>query len=150
MTREGLDDNDRAILRELLQDAHYSLKQLSENTGLLAPSLSRRISRLRDIGVIQKFTLDLDYVRAGFGVTALILVRLKSIKEFEAHIKRMPNVVEAYALLGTQDYCLKVICETNFALMEITQDIMSIECVLDTQTSIVTLETKNEHAQLFR
>jgi Lrp/AsnC family leucine-responsive transcriptional regulator len=149
MAREGLDDNDRAIIRELLRDSGRSLKALSERTGLLMASLSKRIARLRNIGVIERFTLNIDHVRAGLPVMAFLLIQIRVVREFDEYVKKTPSVVEAYKLFGRYDYCLKIICESTDVLMEITQDILSIEGVERGETIIVAKPIKNEHSELF-
>lgn len=55
-----LDDTDRELLGLLLEDARRSYRDLSEEVGLSPPAVSDRIDRLRELGVIERFTIDLD------------------------------------------------------------------------------------------
>lgn len=55
-----LDDTDRELLGLLLEDARRSYRNLSEEVGLSPPAVSDRIDRLRELGVIERFTVDLD------------------------------------------------------------------------------------------
>lgn len=55
-----LDDTDRELLGLLLEDARRSYRDLSEAVGLSPPAVSDRIDRLRELGVIERFTVDLD------------------------------------------------------------------------------------------
>ncbi|MFB6130218.1 MAG: AsnC family transcriptional regulator [Salinigranum sp.] len=65
-----LDDTDRHILRLLLEDARRPYSEIAEHVDLSAPAVSDRIDRLREVGVIRSFTLDLDrsVLRGGIGV----------------------------------------------------------------------------------
>lgn len=55
-----LDDTDRELLRLLLDDARQSYRALADEVGLSPPAVSDRIDRLRDVGVIDRFTVDVD------------------------------------------------------------------------------------------
>lgn len=55
-----LDDTDRELLRRLLEDGRQSYSALAEAVGLSAPAVSDRIDRLQELGVIERFTVDLD------------------------------------------------------------------------------------------
>ncbi|KTG10287.1 ArsR family transcriptional regulator [Haloprofundus marisrubri] len=55
-----LDDTDRQILRLLLEDARRPYSDIADNVGLSAPAVSDRVERLREIGVIRRFTLDVN------------------------------------------------------------------------------------------
>lgn len=55
-----LDDTDRELLGLLLEDARRSYRDLSEAVGLSPPAVSDRIDRLRELGVIERFTVDID------------------------------------------------------------------------------------------
>lgn len=55
-----LDETDAEILQLLVEDARRSYKEIGEAVGLSAPSVSNRVERLEDLGVIRGFTLDVD------------------------------------------------------------------------------------------
>lgn len=55
-----LDATDAEILQLLMEDARRSYKEIGEEVGLSAPSVSNRVDRLEELGVIRGFTLDLD------------------------------------------------------------------------------------------
>lgn len=55
-----LDETDRELLRALLEDGRKSYAALAESVGLSPPAVSDRIDRLRELGVIERFTVDID------------------------------------------------------------------------------------------
>lgn len=67
-----LDETDREILRLLLADARRPYSDIAERVDLSAPAVSDRVDRLRDIGVIEGFTLDLDRAMLSTGTEVLI------------------------------------------------------------------------------
>jgi DNA-binding Lrp family transcriptional regulator len=58
-----LDDTDRELLRLLLADGRRSYRDLAAAVDLSPPAFSDRIDRLREVGVIERFTVDLDRSR---------------------------------------------------------------------------------------
>jgi DNA-binding Lrp family transcriptional regulator len=67
-----IDDIDRELLRLLLEDARRPYSELADAVGLSPPAVSDRIDRLRELGVIQRFTLDLDRSRLREGVRLVV------------------------------------------------------------------------------
>jgi DNA-binding Lrp family transcriptional regulator len=70
-----LDDTDREILRLLLEDARRPYADIAEHVDLSPPAVSDRVERLRELGVVRRFTLDLDRSRLQEGVEVLVDLR---------------------------------------------------------------------------
>jgi Lrp/AsnC family leucine-responsive transcriptional regulator len=68
----GLDDTDREIIRLLLEDARRPFSDIAERVDLSAPAVSDRVDRLQELGIIQRFTVDLDRTRLREGLTVLV------------------------------------------------------------------------------
>jgi DNA-binding Lrp family transcriptional regulator len=56
----GLDDTDREILRVLTADGRRSYSDIAEQVDLSPPAVSDRVDRLQELGVIRRFTVDID------------------------------------------------------------------------------------------
>ena len=59
-----MDAIDRQIVEALVADARISLKNLSTRVKLSSPSVSERLRRLEERGVIRAFTVELSTARA--------------------------------------------------------------------------------------
>lgn len=70
----GLDDTDREILRLLLEDGRRSYSEIAETVGLSAPAVSDRIDRLRETGLIRRFTVDIDRGMLREGMPVLVTI----------------------------------------------------------------------------
>ena len=108
-----IDDIDRRILELLQDDASLSSAQVAERVGLSASPCWRRIQRLEKAGVIRKRVALLDPAALGLGIVVFASVRLtahgrQALPEFEAAVKRYPEVMECYTVSGGQDYLLRV------------------------------------------
>jgi len=71
----GLDDTDREILALLLEDARRPYSDIAEEVGLSAPAVSDRVERLQEIGLVRRFTVDVDRSLLAGGVPLLVTVR---------------------------------------------------------------------------
>jgi DNA-binding Lrp family transcriptional regulator len=72
-----LDDTDRAILTTLARDGRISMNELASQVGVSRATAYSRVERLRREQVITGFSATVDPARAGFGVTALILLNVR-------------------------------------------------------------------------
>ncbi|USZ69709.1 winged helix-turn-helix transcriptional regulator (plasmid) [Halorussus salilacus] len=70
-----LDETDFEILQLLVADARRPYNEIADAVGLSPPTVSDRIDRLQDLGVIRRFTLDLDRSLLSEGVAVLVDVR---------------------------------------------------------------------------
>lgn len=68
----GLDDTDRTLLELLAEDARRSYSDLAERVGLSGPAVSDRIDRLRELGIVRRFTVDVDRSLLGDGTPILV------------------------------------------------------------------------------
>jgi len=55
-----IDETDEEILTLLLEDSRRPYSEIAEEVGLSAPAVSDRVERLREIGLIESFTVELD------------------------------------------------------------------------------------------
>ena len=73
----GLDELDKAILRELQVDARRTNRAIAAAVGVSASTALERTRSLRDRGVIRGAVLDLNLAAVGRGVQALIAIRIR-------------------------------------------------------------------------
>lgn len=69
-----LDDTDLEILRMLAEDGRRSYSDIGEAVGLTPPAVSDRVSRLKETGVIRRFTIDVDRSTLRAGTPVLLRV----------------------------------------------------------------------------
>lgn len=108
-----LDKIDIAILDTLQKDGRISNAALAEAAGLSQSACSRRLDILEKNGVIRGYHARLSNAALGHGVTVIVHMSLsgqseKILAEFEASVKRCPNVLVCYLMSGEYDYLLRV------------------------------------------
>ncbi|WP_055108775.1 Lrp/AsnC family transcriptional regulator [Paenibacillus ihumii] len=112
----SLDENDKAILRELQEDASISNLNLSKKIGLSPSACLARTKNLVETGIIKKFATIVDEKKLGMEVTAFVLVNLtplnrETIHSFLEVINKLSQVQECYTLTGSHDYLLKIVAK---------------------------------------
>jgi Lrp/AsnC family leucine-responsive transcriptional regulator len=117
-TLETLDKLDAEILRRLQQNGRETYDVLGERVGLSASAVLRRVKRLEDGGIIDRYVALVKPEAVGLGLTAYLNVRLEKHTEshkrnpmdvFRASVQSWPEVVECAALTGDMDYLLRVV-----------------------------------------
>ncbi|WP_138935650.1 Lrp/AsnC family transcriptional regulator [Roseovarius arcticus] len=143
-----LDETDRRILRELVQDATQSASALGRKLGLSQPATWRRVRRLHDTGVIKGQRLDLDRELLGFGVSVFLGVKLAtkgrvSLDDFERAVSAIPEVQSVEHILGVYDYRLRVVARdiSDFERV-LRRRIMTLPGVGDVEANVVLSEER--------
>ncbi|AFK19526.1 AsnC family transcriptional regulator [Haloferax mediterranei ATCC 33500] len=73
----NLDETDLRILELLAEDARRPFSDISAEVDLSAPAVSDRIDRLREEGVIRRFTVDLDQSTLSGGTPVLVRLAVR-------------------------------------------------------------------------
>lgn len=109
----ALDKLDISILAALQGDGRLSNAALAERVGLSQSACSRRLDILEKSGVIHGYHARLSSDALGYRTTAIVHISLsgqfeKSLAEFEAAIRRCPNVLSCHLMSGEYDYILRI------------------------------------------
>ncbi|MGG6269430.1 Lrp/AsnC family transcriptional regulator [Leptolyngbya sp. AN03gr2] len=70
-----LDDIDVQLLQALKANARASIADLARSLNMSAPSVSERLRRLEELGVIQAFTIEVDPKLLGYSLAFYIRIR---------------------------------------------------------------------------
>jgi DNA-binding Lrp family transcriptional regulator len=113
---EKLDQIDLAILRTLQENGRISNADLADRVGLSASSCSRRLDVLEKSGVISGYHARVSHKALDYKMIVIVHISLsgqfaKTLAEFEAAVKRVPNVLVCYLMSGEYDYILRVACK---------------------------------------
>ena len=117
-TIHPIDKLDRAILRRLQANGRETYDVIGEQVGLSPSAVLRRVKRLEDAGVIDRYVALVQPETVGLGLTAYLNVRLEKYSEtskrnpmdvFRASVQTWPEVVECVSLTGEMDYLMRVV-----------------------------------------
>lgn len=132
----GIDATDTAILRALSADARVTMADLARAVGLSAPSVTERVRRLEEAGVVRGYAARIDPAALGLPLAAYIRVRPMP--------GQLRKVVELLDGLEAVVECDRVTGEDCFVAKAHLHSVEELEAVIDklipyamTNTSIV-------------
>jgi Lrp/AsnC family leucine-responsive transcriptional regulator len=113
---DKLDHIDLSILRTLQENGRISNADLAVRVGLSASSCSRRLDILEKSGVISGYHARVSHKTLDYKMIVIVHISLsgqfaKTLAEFEAAVKRVPNVLVCYLMSGEYDYILRIACK---------------------------------------
>ncbi len=135
-----LDDLDITILKKLQENGRTKRSELAEAIGLSIPSLSDRLKKLEESKVIEGYYAKVNRYSFGFDIMAFVSVIMDSSKNYEKfseHIKKTPEILECYSILGEGSHILKVVVKGTKDLEALLSKIQSWPGVTRTITSFV-------------
>jgi DNA-binding Lrp family transcriptional regulator len=74
---ERIDENDLRIIEMLTKNARISLREIAAVVNLSPSSIRNRMERLVNLGVIKRYTLELDNRKLGYEVQVVVLITSK-------------------------------------------------------------------------
>lgn len=104
-----MDKLDIDLLKILQDNSRITISELSKKIALSRPSITERIIRLQEKGIIEEFTarVSLDAINRA----TILFIQLSSLKvsnvEFEQMIKEDNDVLECHRVTGNTSYFIK-------------------------------------------
>jgi Lrp/AsnC family leucine-responsive transcriptional regulator len=123
MEQKALDEIDREIVEILLKDSRTSLKELAQAVALSSPSVSERLRRLEERGVIRAFTVEVDPKALGFPIQAIV-----RIKPLPGKLHVVQKLIEETPQFGE---CDKVTGDDCFVARLYVRSIEELDGLLD-------------------
>ena len=146
-----IDHLDMKIMDALVEDGRMTITDLSKRVGLSKTPTQVRLRRLIDQRYILGFRAVVDLTRLGLDHIAFAEIKLsdtreEALREFNAAVRRIPEVEECHMIASSFDYLLKVrtsdIRRYRFVLGE---KISSLPHVASTST-FVAMETVRDQS----
>ena len=135
-----LDDLDIKILNILQKNGRTKRNEIAEAIGLSIPSVSERLHKLEERGVIEGYYTKVNKKAFGYDIMAYILVTLESSKHYKSFIPRVektPQIIECHSVLGEGSHLLKAIVKKTESLENLLSEIQSWPGVISTKTTFV-------------
>jgi DNA-binding Lrp family transcriptional regulator len=108
--------------------------------SLSAPSVKRRVDRLRRDGALRGFTAVLDEAAMGWGTEALVELFYAPgtlLDEVAGRLARVPEVVEAWSVTGEADAIARVRTRDNADLERVIMDLQRDGVLVRTRSQVV-------------
>src|SRR5688500_387339 len=119
--KHTLDALDVALLSALREHPRAGALELARITGVARATVSARMQRLEDSGVITGYGPDIDVAAAGFGVQAFVTLEIAqgALDDVQRDLEAIPGVLEAHATTGSADVLVRVAPASHEALQQI-------------------------------
>ncbi|MEM1271306.1 MAG: Lrp/AsnC family transcriptional regulator [Bacteroidota bacterium] len=137
---EKIDEIDVQIVQLLQARGRIKRNQIAEEVGLSVPSVSERMRKLEERGVIQGYHAVLDHKRLHLDITAFIRVTVDGSTNYPRFIEQaraLASILEVHSMTGEGSHLLKVRVRNTAALEQLLAQIQQWEGVHGTSTSLV-------------
>lgn len=113
-----LDDVDRHLLGLLQSDGRLTFSELGRRVSLSALTVTERVRRLEQRGVITGYAARVDPEKLGRPIQAIVRVRVRSLDgpRFREVILPLPEITDADHVTGDECWLLRVHCRTTAEL----------------------------------
>ena len=135
-----LDNIDKKILIELQRSGRESASHIAEKINLSVPTITERIRKLQDSGVILGFQAIVDPMTLGLDVAAIITIISGSsqyYKKVTIAAEETPEVIQCFSTTGNGSHTLLVMTKNSNTLEELLRKIQSWPGVNRTETQII-------------
>ena len=144
-----MDELDKKIIRVLQQDSRLSFTKIAEIVGTSTATVSDRVRRLQDSGIIRGYTALLNTSKIGM-TTLIAMVRMKpeySVTEAGEKISLLEEACCVHNVTGDFDILVSLKCFGHDECVSVIERIKEIKGIERVDTHIV-LKTMKEQLEI--
>lgn len=141
-----LDDTDRRLLAVLLEDARISQRGLAQRIGVAQGTITNRLRRLEELGVIKGYTVLLEPESIGWSMTVITGLRIEkgSMINVQQNIAADPRVFAVYDVTGDYDSMVLARVQSRKDLDDLTKTVFTLKGVQRSFTQVVLNTVKED------
>jgi len=141
-----IDETDVRMLQLLQEKGRIKRNEMAEDVSLSVPSVSDRMKKLEDRGVVTGYHAVVNPRRVGFDISAFIRVMVDGSKHYDTFVDRackLNEVQEVHSITGDGSHILRVLIRNTSGLEHLLSTIQSWPGVHGTSTSMVLTSYKD-------
>lgn len=137
-----LDTTDRALLSALRADGRASTTALAAGLGVSRATVQARLQRLRDSGVIKRFTVEIALSTGDDPVAAVMLIALKGAmsRAVIRQLRKMPEIVSLHSTNGGWDLVARIETADLMRFDGVLREVREIPGVVNSETCLLLAE----------
>jgi DNA-binding Lrp family transcriptional regulator len=147
-----LDDVDRRILDEYIEDSRQSYREVARKLGLSPGTVASRAAKLEERGVIKKYTVQVDHEKLGYDLTVLINISVGDAPGFydgkDHELVELPEPYAVYHTTGDSDVVVIAKFRTREELSDFTKKLLHKDYIRGTKTQLVLMTLKEDFNRL--
>lgn len=135
-----LDETDIKILNHLQEHGRAQRNTLADIVHLSVPSVSERMRKLEERGLIKQYCTILDASLFNFDITAFIFVEVDGSDNYPKFVEKVtgePEVLECHSITGDGSHILKLRTQNTTSFEKFLSKIQSWDGVKRTRSNIV-------------
>ncbi len=126
----NLDEKDLKILEMLKENARTPYTKIAKEVQLSEAAVRKRIKKLEDLGIIKRYTIDIDYPKIGYKVSWVgVDVLPEKIIHLLEKIKTISGVVSIYTSSGDHDVMIEYIYKSQKELNDFAKKLEDFDGV---------------------
>ena len=146
-----IDNVDLKILSLLAEDAKMPYTEVAKKVFVSGGTVHVRMRKMEEMGIVKGTTLNMDYSKMGYDITAFLGIYLEKSSLYDGvikHLERIPEIVKIHYTTGNYNIFVKMHCKDTKHLKDVLHDkIQTIEGIERTETIISLEESMNRHIQ---
>ncbi len=134
-----VDGIDEQLLNMLKDNSRLSFADIGRKIKLSPSAVRERVQKLEDVGIIKKYSIQLDNKKLGYDLEAFILLKIfpGQLVHVLKKIKNYKEIREAHRITGSQNIHLKVVLKDQLELQKLLDQLMVFG---DTNTFLILSE----------
>jgi len=135
----SVDQLDLKILARLLTDGRLSFRQMASELHASTSTISSRISRLEEAGIVTGYSATVNFEALGYDLTAIteIVVSKGKLSLTEEEIAKLPGVCAVYDVTGENDGIIVAKFRRREELSRFAKGLLSMPFVERANTHVV-------------
>ncbi len=142
-----IDNIDLKILEILLKNAKKPYTEVAKKVYVSGGTVHVRMKKLEDMGVVKGTTLELDYAKLGYDITAFIGIFLERSELYDSvidQLKAIPEITNLHYTTGNYSIFAKIYCRDTTHLKDVIHDkIQRVKGITRTDTMMSLEESLN-------
>jgi len=147
-----IDKVDLDILDILSKDAKKPYTEVARKVFVSGGTVHVRMNKMEEAGIVIGSTLDLDYSKLGYGLTAFLGIYLSKSSLYDevfAKLKEIDEIISIHYTTGNYSMFIKLLCRDTAHLKDMLHDkIQKIDGIVRTETIISLEESLSRHVKL--
>lgn len=147
-----IDNVDLKIISLLNDDAKTPYTEIAKKVFVSSGTVHVRMRKLEDMGIVKSATLNIDFSKLGYDISAFLGIYLEKSSLYDTvidNLKQIPEVINAYYTTGNYSIFAKIICKDTNHLRTVLDNIQKVDGIDRTETLIVLEESINRPIQFF-
>jgi Lrp/AsnC family leucine-responsive transcriptional regulator len=144
-----LDDIDISILNHLQKNGRAQRNKIAELVGLSVPSVSERMRKLEERGLITEYNAILNSKEFHFDITAFMFVEVDGSEYYPIFVEKAQEekeILECHSITGDGSHFLKVRTKNTGSFERLLSRIQSWSGVKKTRSNLVLSSFKETRA----